>query len=97
MNADNTDKKSSHEKAQKAQREKELTSSLCSFCASCAFLCLILFCSYPSNPRSSAAHLILFVLPPPLIVRLIFRATISACAKTRRKFPPRILSMSCSL
>lgn len=37
------------------------------------------------------------VLPPPLIVRLIFLATFSASANTRMKFPPRILSMSCSL
>jgi len=42
MNADKTDKKSSHEKAQKAQREKEfLISSLSPF-----LCCLRLFAAY---------------------------------------------------
>jgi len=37
------------------------------------------------------------VLPSPLIDRLILRATRSASANTRNKFPPSILRMSCSL
>lgn len=40
---------------------------------------------------------ILFVLPGPLIERLVFRATISAFSNTRRKFSPRIFRMSRSL
>jgi len=47
--------------------------------------------------REPLRYLILLVLPPPLIDRLILRATSSACAKTRKKFSPRIFRMSGSL
>src|SRR5581483_650433 len=56
-----------------------------------------LFKSGVKPPHSKIYFPIRRVLPPPLIVRLILRATISACPNTRSRFPPRILSMSCSL
>ena len=52
----------------------------------------------PFVPFCGDAYLLIRrVLPPPLIDRLIWRATSSAFANTRRKFSPRILRMSCSL
>src|SRR5262245_52069092 len=44
-------------------------------------------------PHSKFYLFMRLVLPAPLIVLLILRATSSACEKTRRRFPPRILSI----
>src|SRR2546425_377615 len=73
--------KNCHKKAQEAQREIDTPNP---------FVLLVPFCG-------DAYLLIRRVLPPPLIDRLILRATNSAFANTRRKFSPRILRMSCSL
>src|SRR5258708_22644659 len=58
------------------------------------------YCYLEVRRRSAATTdylLMRRVLPPPLIDRLIRRATSSAWANTRKKFSPRILRMSCSL